>query len=218
MQKHTGLFLLVCASLAIPAYAVPKTVITTLPFQITTPGTYVLKGDLTVPAGVNEAIQISTSTSGSVILDLNGFTLTGTGTNTSVGIGIGHINGPIEPSNAYPITIRNGILRNFVFGVFAEISGFSNYASDITISHLTFYTDSIQGSAGVYLQKVNSSTVKDCTFNGGTTGIVDAQSQGGNSYINDTFMNLSQPLDEVDTIISPLVVTIGHYEFSGPPN
>ena len=81
-----------------------------------------------------------------------------------------------------------------------------------------FYIDSILGSAGVYLQRVNSSTVKGCTFNGGTTGIVDAQSEGGNSYINDTFTNLSQPLDEEDTMISGLVITIGHYEFSGPPD
>ena len=47
---------------------------------------------------------------------------------------------------------------------------------------------------------------------------MDAQSEGGNSYINDTFTNLSQPLDEEDTMISGLVITIGHYEFSGPPD
>jgi hypothetical protein len=216
MQKHTGFFLLAFASLAIRAYAAPPTVITRLPFTITAPGTYVLAGNMNAPAGLNYAIQISTSISGSVILDLKGFTLTGTGTNTSVGIGIGDINGPVEPSNAYPITIRNGTLSNFVFGVVAQTSS-GDYANDITISHLTFYPDSIQGSAGVYFQKVNSSTIKDCDFIGGTTGIMDAQSEGGNSYINDTFRNLSQPLDEVDTIISPLVVTIGHYEFSGPP-
>jgi hypothetical protein len=141
-------------SLAIPALAAPPTAITSLPFIIATPGTSVLAGDLSSPVGLNEAIQISTAISGPVILDLKGFALTGTGTNPSVGICIGHLNGPREPSNVYPITIRNAILRNFSLGIIAIIETGTSaiaYATDITVSHLTFYTTSIQGSSGVIL-------------------------------------------------------------------
>jgi hypothetical protein len=214
MNKPFCSFLLACASLAIPVYAAPKTVITALPFTITSPGTYELAGDLSF-SGADTAIQISTATMGPVILDLMGFTITGNAA-SSVGISIGRINGPDQPPNAYPITIRNGTLQTFVYGVFVGIPASSNFETDITISHLTINTHySIQGSTGIYFQQVNSSTVRGCTFNGGTYGVVDAQSHGGNSYLNCTFTNIANPISPEGT--SGLPVTIGHYEFAPPP-
>jgi hypothetical protein len=61
------------------------------------------------------AITIATSISGPVILDLKGFTLTGSAGNT-LGVGIGTFVGTNAP-NTNPITIRNGTIKNFGFGV-----------------------------------------------------------------------------------------------------
>jgi hypothetical protein len=82
--------------------------ISSLPFAITTQGTYVVTANLTFPATTNAAITISTAIQGPVIVDLKGFTLTGAA-GDSVGVGIGvfaETNGP----NSYPITVRNGSL------------------------------------------------------------------------------------------------------------
>jgi hypothetical protein len=50
--------------------------ISSLPFAITAPGTYVLTGNLTSPSA-SDAITIDASVTGPVVVDLKGFTLTG---------------------------------------------------------------------------------------------------------------------------------------------
>lgn len=79
----------------------PRTAISTLPYFITTPGSYYVTGNL---AG-NSGITIS---SGNVTLDLGGFTLTATGT----------FQNGVLISGAYTnITIRHGNLVNWLRGV-----------------------------------------------------------------------------------------------------
>src|SRR5271166_1614339 len=67
--------------------------ITSLPFSITSPGTYILTSNLTfsAPAISNvRAITISPATPGPVVLNLKGFTITGVGgQNNNVGVLIG---------------------------------------------------------------------------------------------------------------------------------
>ncbi|MBV8378649.1 MAG: hypothetical protein JO279_16760 [Verrucomicrobia bacterium] len=219
-MKSFSLFLsaLVYASFATSSHAAPPVVISSLPFIITYPGKYVLAGDLTCPSGVN-AIEISTATPGAVVLDMAGHTITGPGSN-SLAIGIGDVSGPGEPSNAYPIEIRNGTLMNFSGGVLVDIgTGNSNivaYASNIRLSHLTFFLDSLTGSTGVSFFRVNSSTIKDCTFTDSDTGILDTHSEGGNSYVNDVFTGVAQPLNLIADKLSGIATTIGRYEFSEP--
>jgi hypothetical protein len=137
------------------------------------------------------AITVSTALSGSVVIDLKGFTITGSAGNT-VGVGIGGFgffaNTPV--SNIYPITIRNGTLRNFSFGVWAESNA---NLSNITVSNLSFFTTQSPGGngTGLIFDQVSSSTVNNCIFHGGSTGIQDSSSQGGNSYNNDTFAGVN---------------------------
>src|SRR6516162_1270304 len=101
----------------------PPIAITTLPFNITAPGTYVLTGNLTSPPitnqnGVFGAINISPTIPGPVVVDLGGFTLTGPGWSGTVGISIGIVIGlEYGPSNTYPITVRHGTISNFGTGV-----------------------------------------------------------------------------------------------------
>jgi hypothetical protein len=67
-------------------------VISSLPYTVSAPGTYVLNGDLTLPApqgpGV-AAINILTTLSGPVVLDLRGHTIIGPGgANQNFGVSI----------------------------------------------------------------------------------------------------------------------------------
>src|SRR4029077_16786769 len=145
--------------------------------HIVAPGTYVLTGNLTFPATTNvAAITISTAIQGPVIVDLKGFTLTGV-TGDSVGVGIGLFAGTNGP-NSYPITIRNGSLVNFGFGVWAEGLSFA-LMSDITVNNLVIHlgpTGQSGNGAGVLFASAVSSTVSNCTFSGGTYGIEDTAS------------------------------------------
>jgi hypothetical protein len=140
---------------------------------------------------------------GPVVLDLKGYTITGTG-GYSVGIGIWPLAYPY--SNLYPITVRNGTLNKFGFGVYA----ISQYGlTTININSLQFLLD----TTGVYFQEVQSSTVHNCTFNGSIHfidgsignaepyGIYDYDSQGGNHYTNDTFIDIDQPIVDSTAVV-----------------
>jgi hypothetical protein len=182
----TAAFGLIMSALAAQSASIT---ISSLPYPITAPGTYVLTGNLTFsspPSGdAVAAITIATSISEPVILDLKGFTLTGSGGNT-LGVGIGTFAGTNVP-NINPITVRNGTLKNFAFGVWAEIPNV--YLSDITVNNIAFYPSPNPNNTetGVIFSQVNSSTISNCTFHSGVWGIEDLQSQGGNVYSNVTF-------------------------------
>ena len=87
--------------------------------------------------------------------------------------------------NTYRLIIRNGSLTNFGWGFIA-----GSPLSIININNVVFNTSPpINGGAGrgVRFLNVNSSSVNKCTFNGSYIGIEDLESQGGNSYNNDSF-------------------------------
>jgi hypothetical protein len=176
--------------------------ITYLPFNITAPGTYVLTGNLTY-TGTDTAITITSNLTGPVVLNLRGHTLTGSGGNNfttenfSNGVSVSG-NGP-SPST---ITIENGTITNFGFGVRAQpTNGIVNglhaiFFSAIDINNLVFaHTQTPAGDgAGVLFSQVNSSTVSNCTFGAADFGIEDVESAGGNRYTNDIFTGAGQSL------------------------
>ena len=181
--------------------------ISSLPFAITAPGTYVVTGNLSYAAQTNTAaISIATNISGPVILDLKGFSLTGNLGN-SVGVGIGVFAGTFVP-NAYPITIRNGTLQNFSFGVCAENNA---NLTGILVKNITFIT-----GVGVLFSQVKSSNINYCNFSGGSYGIEDELSAGGNSYNNDIFTNTS-PLF-VSGQNGGISSVLDHCQFGSPKN
>jgi hypothetical protein len=182
--------------------------ISSLPFNITAPGTYVVTGDLTSPLtsyGLG-SINITTTLAGPVILDLKGFTLTGnSGLTTGVTLGWNSASG-----NTYPITIRNGTLTNFGYGVITFSGG---VLSNISINNVVFNPSSPiegNGGCGIKFVGVNSSSVNNCTFSG-YLGIEDAESQGGNSYNNDSFTNVSLAFSLWGGNV------LSHCQFEGPP-
>jgi hypothetical protein len=100
-----------CASAAIPAYAVLPTVITSVPFNITAPGKYVLNTNLTLAPNSIRAILITCS---DVTVDLNGYTLTGYGDTSYKGFAIQAYGATGALSN---ITVKNGTLTSFREGI-----------------------------------------------------------------------------------------------------
>jgi len=157
-----------------------------LPFYINAPGVYVLTGDLTYTSTntANPAISINGYTAGGVILDLKGFTITSaftpdfSGAGIYIGVGTGQ----------YPITIRNGAITNFGVGIFGRVP-------NITVNNVVFN----QNTVGVDWDSSSNSTIKNCQFNGPnnqdlTYGIVDRNPSGGNTYDNNTFINIVQIL------------------------
>jgi hypothetical protein len=193
--------------------------ISSLPFAITAPGTYVVTGNLNFLVSPNgntvAAITISTAIQGPVILDLKGFTLTGAG-GDSLGVGIGLFAGTNGP-NSYPITVRNGSLVNFGFGVWAEGLSFA-LMSDITVNNLVIHlgsTGQAGNGAGILFASAVSSTISNCTFSGGTYGIEDTASAGGNNYSNDTFIGVNPLL--VTTQNGGIPQVIKQCQFDGPP-
>ena len=179
----------------IPAARSTSIKISALPFNITAPGTYVLTGNLT--ASVN-AITVNAVVSGKVIIDLNGWTLTSL-TNQS----------GIVVQSSSNVTIRNGTLTGFGFGVYA---GFSK---DVDIQKITFRNSLI---IGCYFNGTNLSNVSNCTFindqGGQANGIQDYDTQGGNHFNNNSFDG-----HQIWTIIvwNSVPSIIEQYEVSPPP-
>ena len=72
---------------------------------------------------------------------------------------------------------------------------------------------------GVTYTRTNSSTVNNCTFNisglSPTYGIADYESAGGNSYNNNTFVDITIPLFVQGPNQGTL--TLNHCQFDEPP-
>jgi hypothetical protein len=189
----------------------PPTQIVSLPYTISAPGTYVITSNMTAPItpyGVG-AINVATAVPGPVIVDLQGFAITGPGPWQSGGVTVGILIGSDTSgvTNPYPITIRNGTLSNYGLEIETTNANTLNTIlslSNITISNIVFSLPAtvpgIGEVAGIWLNKTNSSIFNNCTFSfngvtpGSTAGIVDIFSTGGNSYNNDTFVNIAIPI------------------------
>jgi hypothetical protein len=189
--------------------------ISSLPFNITTPGTYVLAADLSYPSQQNAAITIATSIKGPVVLDLKGHTLTGGG-GYSIAVGIGYFAGSTV-ANASSITVQNGAVQNFGYGVWGETT--SVYLTNIEVNSIAFHISQTpnNASAGVIFSQVDSSTVNNCSFFSADTGIEDNQSAGGNIYTNNSFVGTGECL----TVIGQnngVPTVLAHCRFSEPAN
>jgi hypothetical protein len=171
----------------------PATTITTLPFQITAPGTYVLAKNLTL-TGNQAAIIIGTSfygppingpviIGGPVVIDLGGFTISANSSSAGgTGILVNSINNGTTVS--YPVTVQNGTITGFQSGASIGLS------SNVTISHIVFKNV----PWGVQIGSSSDIAIDNCKFNGSQTGIQDSSPEGGNSYHHTTFVNCQTDL------------------------
>lgn len=162
----------------------PRTPISSLPFTITTPGSYYLTTNLYGSSG--DGITLNTS---DVTIDLNGFALVGTG-------GAEGIYTPNIVTNLY---VFNGTIRNwsiFCLGTFfANSSRFERLRlADSVIGIETgsncVVADCVSWNAGnsenPSLRVADGSIVRNCTVTGGFNGIV-----GGNETLIDSCVSRS---------------------------
>jgi hypothetical protein len=137
-----------CAALlASSSQAASFSEISTVPYTISSPGEYRLSQDLTY-AGQNSAIVIA---SDDVVLDLAGFTLSGTAGPMSLANGI-------YAWNRRNLTVRNGRLSGFLFGVLISGDASANYVVEGITASSNWYYGIAAGSANAV---VRGNTVMD---------------------------------------------------------
>jgi hypothetical protein len=130
-------FLLLAALICVPAIIHAATVINSLPYKITEPGSYVLEGNLTT-AGAGIEIKAS-----NVSINLNGYTLSG----DSDEIGINALK---EINN---ITVQNGAITGFGQGVTL------NGCSQCAIKNLRIF-----GPSGIFLAGSDCLIEENCVI------------------------------------------------------
>jgi len=111
-----SLTLLLVAGLSARAETTNCTAITSLPAVITSQGVYCLTGDLSTSMTSGNAIEIQVN---NVTLDLNGFKLGGLGAGDAT-----QTNG-IFADQRKNITIKNGIVRGFLRGIWLDAPSFT---------------------------------------------------------------------------------------------
>jgi hypothetical protein len=155
--------------------------IPSVPFVVSAPGTYVAAANLVCPAEVS-AITVNASVDGPIIIDLKGFTLSSVSPGmSSDSVGVNIQSNPTASS----ITVRNGGIKNFMFGAqAASVPAFVTPLSNIHVENITF-SNELGSTASIHFTFINSSSVNNCTFV--RSGIYDDGSQGGNNYSNDSF-------------------------------
>jgi parallel beta-helix repeat protein len=168
MKKITCCLIVLCITLLVAlATLEAATVITSLPYTITTQGSYIINQNLT--ANWN-GIKVQAN---NVTIDLNGYSISGN--NSSGGYGV-YMNGR---SN---VEIRNGTIRNFgSHGIYEEneTSGRSHRVINVRVMN--------NKGSGILLNG-NNYLVKDCTAsNNNTHGIATGQNSnisGNTVYSN----------------------------------
>ena len=146
LKSNCKLVIISAALLAMPRLA-DATVISSLPFTISSSGRYTLNSDLTAAGG--SGITVSAS---NVVLDLNGFTIAQSTTGTGQGIII---------KNRTNVTVENGTLSGWAEGV--QVQGIQNIIQNLPLLKNTF---------GVIIS-ANDCLVQGCSIVGAGTSSGD---------------------------------------------
>lgn len=169
----------VAAQTAAPAIA--ATAITKVPKTITKPGLYIVKAELTFAPATGDALTIAAP---NVILDLGGHSLTNTAPSNSANTAKGIVS--LTDGN---LTIRNGSVRGFSWGIFSNKS--PTTGGDVLVENVTMRSQTYTGAT----VRGNLVEVRNCTIigTGGTAnGSVQALSVLGNvvKVIDNTVLNM----------------------------
>lgn len=141
-----AIILVALASADVRAETVNCTAITTLPYTISTPGSYCLTGHLSTSITTGNAITINAS---DVVFDLNSFALRFVARSDD-GAGETEANG-IYALNQDDITIRNGMIKGFKHGIFLDlvlsVNGFSASSRGHVIEDIRAHRNILVGIA-----------------------------------------------------------------------
>ena len=158
--------------------SVTATAITSVPYAITAPGNYYLPHDL-VSTSPGVAITINAN---EVTLDLNGRSLIAEGAAESPLVGIG-----IAVLNHEDVIIQNGDINNFGYlGVlFDATDGRREHNQKNILRDVNFNGDLV----GAEIVSGSIDLVERCDFDGGSVGIYDVATLGGDRFEYDNFEN-----------------------------
>lgn len=134
----------------------PRTPIASIPFTITTPGSYYLTGDLAATGTLGIRINAD-----DVTIDLGGFTLSTTSTTLVLA------DGAIASSGHSRLAIRNGRITVFAIGINLRSGG-----HDVVIDHIQEEGPSIgfTDSTGMYVSP-SEALISNCVVRGYPVGI-----------------------------------------------
>ena len=118
----------------------PTIYIRSVPFIINAPGTYALAGDLNYGSLTGTAITIGAS---NVVVDLAGHKLW-----TSAGLGTTATG--IAANDQANVTVRNGTLRGFQFGIrLVGEDGYGNRVENLQLNNITYNSIWVDGTGSV---------------------------------------------------------------------
>jgi hypothetical protein len=155
------------------------TKITSLPYIISHPGNYYLAQEGTYAGGSSGSVAIVINAS-EVVLDLNGQTLKADGLEKVANVGIG-----IAVINQEDVTIQNGDIDSFgAYGVLFDASdGRREHNFKNQCENVRFNGDRV----GVFTVSGSLIDVENCFFEGGSVGIYDIATLGGDRFQQDSF-------------------------------
>lgn len=108
------------------------------PYVITEPGSYVLTGNLAVDADNTDGIQVRVE---HVYIDLNGFVIQGNDTN---GFGVTSFSAESNEHAPY-LEVRNGTVRDWVFGIFVDVGQVINVRAHSNINGIRGFNATVTG-------------------------------------------------------------------------
>jgi hypothetical protein len=149
MKRHLACSLLAACLTLLPVGSYGQAIpITSIPFNISQPGKYVIQNDLTTAGG--DGITVKSS---SVTIDLNGFTISTTARPNS--------NAGIRASGFSGIAIRNGAIDGFSTGI--ATGDFPDVSSNITIENVRLDVLDF----GIILKRCQNSVIRNCEISKG---------------------------------------------------
>mgnify|MGYP001794113400 CR=1 FL=1 len=172
---------------------------------ITTPGSYILTGD--IDAGSGSGVEIRAA---DVTLDLNGYTIRGTGED---GVSVPEVTGT-SPVETPGITLRNGNIVGFTTGVRAFSRGFGTTSSSDGVR-----LDDLQIRATRTGITARSARITDCAVQAPVTGIdADFSVIDGSELrlAGNTNAFIVAAIDTNDSTISRTVIDRSRSESSTP--
>jgi hypothetical protein len=188
---------------AFAAQAAPVT-ITTFPYTIVAPGTYVVATQNFVLPTVNAPeITINVRVPGKVVLNLNHVDFGPYIAPGSPGLQLDNFSySCILVEAGQDIVIENGAICNGAYscGIGIDVNplnptpedGFNNSVELLTINGITFGGCN---TACIRLNQINAAHINNCYFDDDLVGILDYGSSTGNYYSNDSFEGISRPID-----------------------
>ena len=166
------------------AETVTCTPITALPAVITVQGIYCFTGDLSAAStgGTIPAIDIQTN---NVVLDLNGFKLGG------LGVGPGTNETGIRVSNRQNVTIKNGTVRGFLYGIVLDDGGASqgHLVEDIRADQNTYFGLYVVGTGNIVRNNQVVATGGSTAFGPNASAFGIYVSGSGSRVLNNDVIN-----------------------------